>query len=339
MEDPLFLTSEDVADIAEMDEYIDAVYDGFRQRGEGGEADNRTVLSGGSDSDASIISYGATLPDTGVIGRYTFAPSSSTRGWFLTSLFDGDSGEPLALLDSASWNPLKTGATGAVAVDCLAREDAATLGVIGSGVQARAQALGIDIVRDLRSVNVYSPTPENRNAFVSDMGGRLDADVAAVDTSADAVADADVVVTATTATDPVFDGDRLPDGAHVNAVGQGEPGKREIDTATMRRAKYVPDHRERAVSRSGSFLHARSEGAISEDDVYAELGDVVAGTVPGRESDTEVTLFDSSGTGVEAVAAGYMLYERAKDEDVGRPVPFTPADEAFGLVPYLPSRR
>lgn len=339
MTDPLFLTSADVADLAGLDRYIDAVRDGFRQRGEGGEADNRTVLSGGRDSEGSIISYGATLPDTGVIGRYTFAPSSSTRGWFLTSLFDADSGEPLALLDSASWNPLKTGAAGAVAVDCLAREDAAVVGMIGSGVQARAQALAIDLVRDLRSVDVYSPTPENRTAFVSDMGERLDADVAAVDTSAAAVTDADIVVTATTATDPVFDGDDLADGTHVNAVGQGEPGKREIDTATMRRAKYVPDHRERAVSRSGSFLHALSEEAISEDDVYAELGDVVAGTVSGRESDTEVTLFDSSGTGVEAVAAGHMLYERAREEGLGQPVPFTPADEAFGLVPYLPVRR
>jgi alanine dehydrogenase len=140
---------------------------------------------------------------------------------------------------------------------------------------------------------------------------------------------ADVVITATTAETPVFDGDRLADGAHVTAMGQYHPEKREVDERTVARATYVPDLRERVKQDAGAYLAALEAGAIDADHVHAELGDVVAGVAPGRTDPEEVTLFDSGGTAIETVAAAHLLYERGRAAGRGRTVEFSPASAAF----------
>ncbi|KTG08328.1 ornithine cyclodeaminase [Haloprofundus marisrubri] len=329
MTDTLFLTSDDVAGLATPAEYVDAVREGYRERGEGASAEPRTKLVNG-DPPGMFTTYAAILPDTGAMGGYMYAAGFGERdAWFMTPLFDADSGEPLALLDGASMNPFKTGAAGGVAVDALAREDAASVAIIGSGAQARGQLRAVAAVRDIDTVWVYSPTKENRESFAGEMDRLLDASVAAVASSAAAVEGADVVVTATNASEPVFDGDLLEPGTHVTAMGQYSANKREVDTTTIERAKYVPDLRDRATRDAGSFLHAMEEGVVTEDDIYAELGDVVAGEVPGRENDEEITLFDSGGTGIETVAAAYMLYEKAREEGLGTSIDFAPASEAL----------
>ena len=329
MTDALFLTSDDVSGLAAPDEYVEAVREGYRQRGDGAPAEPRTKLVN-DEPKGMLTGYSAVLPDTGAMGGYMYAAGfGAGDAWFVTPLFDAESGEPKALLDGASRNPFKTGAAGAVGVDALAREDASTLAVIGSGAQARGQLQATATVRDLDSVWVYSPTKESRESFAADMNERLDAAVAAVASSAAAVEGADVVVTATTASEPVFDGDLLDDGTHVTAMGQYHPEKRELDVTTVERAKYVLDLRERATQDAGSFLHALDEGVVSEDHVHAELGEVVEGGAPGRESDEEITVFDSGGTGIETVAAAQMLYEKASEADLGSTVSLSPASEAL----------
>ncbi|MEF8773664.1 MAG: ornithine cyclodeaminase family protein, partial [Halobacteriales archaeon] len=298
MTDALFLTSDDVDDLAGPADYVAAVREGYRQRGEGAPARPRTRLTN-ADPPGMLTGYTAVLPETGAMGGYMYAAGfGAGDAWFVTPIFDADSGAPLAVLDGASMNPFKTGAAGAVGVDSLAREDASVAAVIGSGPQARGQLRATATVRDLDSVRVYSRTREHREAFVGEFGDRLDATVRAVDSSEEAVRGADVVITATTADRPVFDGEDLAPGAHVTAMGQYDPGKREVDAETVSRATYVPDLRERVMDDAGSFIHAVETGAIGEDHVHAELGEVVAGTAPGRASDDEVTLFDSGGTGI-----------------------------------------
>jgi len=127
----------------------------------------------------------------------------------------------------------------------------------------------------------------------------------------------------------VFDGDNLEDGTHITAMGQYDPDKRELDTTTIERATYVPDLRARATKDAGSFMHALEAGVVDEDHIHAELGEVVAGEAPGRESDEEITVFDSGGTGIETVAGAYLLYERAKEEGRGETIDFAPASEAL----------
>ena len=324
-----FLTSDDVAGLATVPEYVAAVRDGYRQRGEGAPAEPRTKL-GNADPPGMLTGYTAILPETGAMGGYMYAAGfGAGDAWFVTPLFDAESGEPLAVVDGASMNPFKTGAAGGVAVDALARPDAASVALIGSGAQARGQLRATVAVRDVETVDVYSPTKEHRESFAAEMNERLDATVAAVASSSAAVESADIVITATTASDPVFDGDLLAEGAHVTAMGQYHPEKRELDATTIERAKYVPDLRERVAQDAGSFIHAVQEGVVSEDHVHAELGEVVAGEAPGRESSDEITVFDSGGTGIETVAAAKMLYEKAVDEDLGSEIEFAPASEAL----------
>ena len=302
-----YLTSEDVVDLATVDEYVDVVRDGYRQRGEGAPARPRTQLFS-EEPAGSITSYLAILPETGAMGGYTYSAGfAAGDAWFALPLFDAESGALVALLEGAAMNPLKTGAVGAVGVDALAREDVT--------------------VRDFERVSVYSPTKAHREAFAAEFNDDLDATVAAVASSAAAVEDADVVITATRATEPVFDGELLPDGAHVTAMGQYHPQRRELDATTIQRSVYVPDLRQRAFQDAGSFLLAREEGAVDDDHVQAELGEVVAGEAPGRTSPDDVTVFDSGGTAIETVAAGYMLYERAVEAGRGELLEFPQASD------------
>ena len=329
MTETLFLTSADADGLATPAEFVDVVREGYRQYGEGAPAEPRTKLTS-EEPPGFLTTYAAVLPETGAMGGYTYtAGFGAGDAWFLTPLFDADSGEPLALLDGASMNPFKTGATGAVGADALARGDATSAAIVGSGPQARGQLRALATVRDLETVWTYSPTKQHRESFAGEMGRRLDASVAAVASADAAVEGADIVVTATNATEPVFDGDLLDPGTHVTAMGQYNADNRELDTTTIERGKYVPDIHDRALQDAGSFLHAVSEGAVAEDHIHADLGDVVAGTAPGRESDDEITVFDSGGTGIETVAGAYLLYERAVEQGLGQTIDIAPGSEAL----------
>ncbi|MFB6108673.1 MAG: ornithine cyclodeaminase family protein [Haloplanus sp.] len=329
MTDALFLTSADVAGLATPAEYVDAVREGYRQRGEGAPAEPRTALIN-RDPPGMFTTYAAVLPETGVMGGYMYSAGfGGEDAWFATPLFDADSGEPLAILDGASMNPFKTGAVGAVGVDALAREDATSVAVFGSSAQARGQLRAVVEVRDVETVWVYSPTKAHRESFAGEMDRELDASVAAVSSSAAAVEGADVVVTATNASEPVFDGDLLEPGTHVTAMGQYNPNKRELDDATIARSTYVPDLRDRVTRDAGSFMHALESGVVDEDHVHAELGEVVAGVAEGRTDDEEITVFDSGGTGIETTAAAALVYEKAVDRDLGQSISFAPASEAL----------
>ena len=329
MTDALFLSDDELSGLATPGEYVDAVRDAYRQVGEGAPAEPRTKLVS-ADPPGMFTTYAAVLPETGVMGGYMYSAGFGGRdAWFMTPLFDAESGEPLALLDGAGMNPFKTGAAGAVGVDALAREDATSLALIGSGAQARGQLRAAATVRDLETVWVYSPTKEHRESFAGEMTKALGASVAAVASPAAAVEGADVVVTATNAEEPVFDGDALDPGTHVTAMGQYDPDKRELDHETIRRAKYVPDLRARATTDAGSFISALEAGVVSEEGVHAELGEVVAGVEPGREGDEEITVFDSGGTGIETAAAANLLYERAAAEGSGTTIELSPASEAL----------
>jgi len=327
--DTLFLTSDETRGLASAAEYVDAVREGYRQVGEGAPTEPRTQLTG-RDPPGLLTTYVAILPETGAMGGYTYAAGFGDRdAHFVTPLFDADSGAPLALIDGAHMNPYKTGAAGAVGTDALAREDASTMAVVGSGAQARGQLRAIATVRDLERVDVYSPTKAHREAFASEMNDAVDATVAAVASAAAAVEGADIVVTATDAAEPVFDGDLLEPGAHVTAMGNYTRGKRELDDTTVARATYVLDLRARADRDAGSLVAAVENGAVGEDHLHGDLGEVLVGDAPGRTSEDEVTVFDSGGTAVETVAAAHLLYERARDRGLGERIDLAPASEAM----------
>jgi alanine dehydrogenase len=327
--DALFLTSDETRGLATAGEYVDVVREGYRQVGEGAPAEPRTQLTG-RDPPGLLTTYVAILPETGAMGGYTYAAGFGDRdAHFVTPLFDADSGAPLALIYGAHMNPYKTGAVGAVGTDALARGDASTLAMVGSGPQAKGQLRAIATVRDLERVDVYSPTKESRESFASEMNVEVDTTVAAVASSAAAVEGADIVVTATNARDPVFDGDLLDPGTHVTAMGNYTVGKRELDDTTVAKATYVLDLRARADRDAASLMAAVENGTVGEAHLHGDLGEVLTGEVTGRTSEEEITVFDSGGTAVETVAAANLLYERAAERGLGEPLPFAPASEAM----------
>ncbi len=329
MADVLFIGSNEITSLATAGEHVDAVREAYRERGNGAPAEPRTTLIS-KDPPGKLTGYFAMLPETGAMGSYTYSAGFSKRdAWFVLPLFDAETGEPLALLDGAAMNPYKTGAAGAVGADALARADATTLGLIGSGAQARGQLRAVATVRDLDEVRVYSPTRSHRETFAKEMGNQLGLDVHAVGSSGDALAGADIVVTATTADTAVFQDEELEDGAHVTAMGRYVPGKYEVPPGTIARSTYVVDLRDRLTQDAGAYMHALDTGAIREGHAHGELGEVLVGTVPGRTAPEDVTLFDSGGTALETVASAKLLYDRAREAGVGTWLTLRSAGEAM----------
>jgi ornithine cyclodeaminase len=251
-------------------------------------------------------------------------PSNPARGLDahqgLVTLFDGETGQPNAILDASAITEVRTAAVTAVATRVLSRPDARTLAILGAGTQARAHLAALLLVREFEQVHVYAPTEAHARALAEQgagAGGRL----AVAATAEQAVRDADVVVTATSSREPVLRRDWLKPGAHVNAVGASTPRARELDTATVAASALFCDSRESLRNEAGEFQLAIAEGLIAgEEHVRAELGEVLLGTAPGRRDPGELTLFRSLGLAIEDLAAAQTAVAAARAAGLGTDV-------------------
>lgn len=210
-------------------------------------------------------------------------------------LFRPDTGEPLVTMDGRLITEMRTAAVSAVATRLLARPEASVLGILGSGVQARSHLQALRLVRTFRDVRVWSP--RNAAAFAKEFGVR------AVPTAEEAVRGADVVAVATSSQTPVLSGAWLAPGTHINAVGAPRPTWRELDDEALRKAKLYVEQREAATRESGDVIAAGK--------IFAEIGEVVAGTKPGRQSPDEITLYKSVGVAVQDVVSADLVYRKA----------------------------
>lgn len=239
----------------------------------------------------------------------------------LVVLVDPATGEPAAVMNGRYLTALRTGAASGVATDLLARPDAAVLAVIGAGAQAREQIVAVAAVRSIRRVLVYARRTEGVRGLIDEMRRRMGpgGPEFAVATSADqAVREADVVCAATTSVTPVFDGDALRTGTHVNGVGSYRPDMRELDVVTLQRAdRIVVDQRSAALEEAGELMAAIADGALRADAIRAELGEIVAGTAPGREEPGEITVFKSVGNAVQDAAVARAIWTRAAELGLG----------------------
>jgi ornithine cyclodeaminase/alanine dehydrogenase-like protein (mu-crystallin family) len=227
-------------------------------------------------------------------------------------LFDGDTGEPTAILDASAITAIRTAAVTALATRVLARTAARELAIVGAGVQAAAHIGALRRVREFEAVRVYAPTADHVRALIE--GAEAEAPPITAATSAEeAVRGADVVVTVTSSRVPVLRREWLAEGAHVNAVGASTPTARELDVETVAAAALFADSRESLHNEAGEYLLAVEQGAIpGEDHVRAELGEVLAGLRPGRADDHELTLFRSLGLAVEDLAAAEVAVAAAR---------------------------
>ncbi len=213
----------------------------------------------------------------------------------LVLLFRPETGEPLAVIDGRLITEMRTGAVSAAATKSLARPNSSVLAILGSGVQAQSHLEALRLVREFRDIRVWSP--RNAGAFAHRFGVRH------ARSAEDAVRGADVVVVATTSRTPVLVGEWLSPGAHINAVGAPRPDWRELDDDVLRKAKLYVESREAASRESGDVIAARA--------IFAEIGEVIAGTKAGRQSADEVTLFKSVGVAVEDLASAELVYREA----------------------------
>lgn len=240
----------------------------------------------------------------------------------LLVLLDAATGCPAAIVEAGSLTALRTGAASGLATDLLARPDARTGAILGTGAQAETQLLAVCSVRPLQRVQIFSRDPARVAAFLERMRPGVAADLVAAASAADAVRHAQVVCTATTSSTPVFDGRDLEPGAHVNGVGSYTTAMREVDSEAVRRAGRVfIDSRAAALAEAGDVVIPLREGVIAEADLV-ELGEVIAGKQPGRTAPEQLTFFKSVGVAVQDVTAAGELLRRARAMGLGTEIAF-----------------
>jgi ornithine cyclodeaminase len=232
------------------------------------------------------------------------------------TLFDGETGEVRALMNASAVTAIRTAAVSAVATRLLAREDARELGVLGAGVQARSHLEALRLVRDFDHVRIYSPTAEHAALLAEEAGAEV------VGSAEEAVRGADIVVTATSSSEPVLERAWLKPGAHVNSVGGRPPMMRELDTATIADSSFFVDRHESAEAEAGDYREALESGAIASGHIKAEIGEVLIGAAPGRTTPDELTVFRSLGLAVEDLAAAEYVVRRARETGAGTEVEF-----------------
>jgi len=226
-------------------------------------------------------------------------------------LFEAEMGRLLAIIDASSVTAIRTAAVSALATRLLANPDAGDLAILGAGVQAMTHLEAIRVVRKVRRTRVWSRTPERTARFAEKAGQKFGMTIEVAESVEACVRGADVICTVTASREPVLRDRWISDGAHINAVGAALPTARELETGVVARSRLYVDRRESALAEAGDILVPISESAITADHIRGELGELLTGAAPGRQSARDVTLFKSLGLAIEDLAAARRIYEKA----------------------------
>ena len=237
-------------------------------------------------------------------------------------LFSQETGEPLALMNASQITARRTAAVSAVATRLLARPDANQLAIIGAGVQARTHLEALALVRSIKRGRIACPTRAHAERVVDEMQDKVSFPIEVVNSNEEAVRGADLIVTATSAHEPVIKREWIADGAHINAIGTHSPQSREIDSATMAASRIFADRRESVLNEAGDYLLAAKEGVVTPESIVAEIGELINKSNEGRTSLNEITLFKSLGLAIEDVVCAEYLFRKAQAENVGSWVEF-----------------
>ncbi len=318
----LLLSRADVAELLTLDQCISAVEDAFRQHGLDQSSPPKVLgmpaTDGGFHIKAALMRrstpyFAAKLNGNFFHNRQRFA-MPNIQG--LIVLCDATNGHPLAVMDSIEITILRTGAATAVAAKHLARPDSKVATICGCGNQGRVQLRALRRVLPLEHVYAFDLHEDQARAFASESSQQLGIEVEAVQELAPAARRSDVCVTCTPAKKYFIDNDCVAPGTFVAAVGADNEEKQELAPRLLAANKVVPDILEQCAE-IGDLHHAIAEGLMRRNDVHAELGEVIAGRKPGRTSEEEITIFDSTGTALQDVAAAAMVYERAMESGRG----------------------
>ncbi|MDJ0274793.1 MAG: alanine dehydrogenase [Aigarchaeota archaeon] len=320
----LFLRDDEVRELLTMREAIEAVEAAYREKGL-----SRVQMPPKSylyftkyDGDLRVMpSYIESLEVAGVkvVNSHPLNPEryGLPTVMALLVLVNPPDGRPLCVMGATWLTAMRTGAGSGVATKYLARKGSAVVGIVGAGTQARTQAMAmVEVLRELREIRVYDRKPEVARKFAEEMARSLGVEIRPVPNIEECVKGADVVCTTTPSRSPVVMRDWISPGTHINAIGADAPGKQELDPAILKSATIFVDDLEQA-SHSGEINVPLRQGIISLSDVRGEIGEVVAGKKPGRTSDAEITVYDSTGLSILDVATGELVLRKAEREGVG----------------------
>jgi alanine dehydrogenase len=232
-------------------------------------------------------------------------------------LMDLKTSMPIAIMDGTYITAYRTGAAGAVAADVLARKNSKRVGVVGTGTQGRMQIIALRELLKIEEVRAWDIVGEAAERYAKEMAESLGIEVNAFSNVEDVVRDADVVVTVTPSREALVKSDWIGEGVHINAIGADGPGKQELDPRIVASADKIVVDSLVQCRRIGEIQHALAQNLITEDNVHAEIGQILIGDKCGRESDKEITMFDSTGLAAQDIAAGYVVYTEAKEKGLG----------------------
>ncbi len=233
-------------------------------------------------------------------------------------LMDLKTSMPVAIMDGTYITAYRTGAAGAVAADVLARKDSSQVGVVGAGTQARMQILALAELFNIERIKVWDIKSARAKQYAKEIRHKIGADVHTVGTPQGVVVDADILVTVTPSRKPLISAESVQEGLHINAIGADGPGKQELDPMIMRRASKIVVDSLAQCRNIGELQHAFALDIINENDVHAEIGEILNGDKVGREDKDEITLFDATGLSVQDIAAANVVYSIAKDTKLGQ---------------------
>lgn len=324
----LLIKTDDIREILERIDIVDiaqkAVEKAFSEYGRG-------LAESPPWMQVDITKYkGLVATGIGYLKETAIVSSGVSTWWFdekppissIRFLIDAKNGKPFAAFFSLGYllGQHRTGAAGGIATKYLAREDSEVAGVIGTGLIGRVQLVHLAKVRKIKKAFAYSRTAKKREEYAREMSDKLGIDVVAVDRPEKAVRNADVLITATPSTEPIVEAEWIDEGIHINAIGADTPYKRELDGMVLKKADklYIDDPEK--VFATGEFLVPIQEGVITKGDITGTIGEVCAGLKPGRENDSEITIFKSTGMEIQGMLLYYYIYKKAKEMGLGQEI-------------------
>jgi alanine dehydrogenase len=318
--DPSFINKKKIASLLPMDECIEVMEKMFRSLANGECIQPLRSMMWLPDRVGLLGMMPGHAKSLGVMGIKVISVFHGNRDAGLPShqgvviLFDAKHGQPLMIFDAAEITAIRTAATSAVATRLLSRENSELLAIIGSGEQAQRHIESILLVRKIKQVNLWSRNEKHSVELVKKISGRYNIPITIKKNTQEAVENADIICTVTSSPQPVVMGDWISAGTHINAVGSSTAVMRELDTATVMLSKLFADCYESVFNEAGDFLIPKKEGAITDNHVKGELGEVLLGTKKGRETDKEITIFKSLGIAAEDIFSAWHIYQKINQQ-------------------------
>jgi len=323
----LILSDEEVRELISMRDVIDAVELAFREKGLGRVQMPQKIYLSFSRYNGDLRAMPSYLEelDVAAVKVVNVHPDNREKHSLPTVmatiiLIDPRSGFPIAIMGGTTITDMRTGAAGGIAAKYLARKDSKIVGLVGAGAQARTQLMALlEVFGSLDEVRVWSRSEKTRMEFRGEMGAKYGhlCRIVTLESIEETVRGADIIVTTTPSRSPLVMDEWIKPGAHFNCIGADAPGKEELDPSILKRAKIVVDDWEQAIH-SGEINVPLKMGIISERDIWAELGDIVAGRKPGRTSDEEITVFTSTGLAIQDAVTANLAYQRALERGIGK---------------------